>query len=179
MQFCQKVDKSVDSYISSLYKLAKEDYLEKISLFENPLPSYDPHSLVYGILKGLYITQEKKNINMEVKMSQDVKKQLNEIKKNSQQALSQWDSVFIRLEKFLATMRDNRTYDSYSTLDIFSRNKENNMTSSHSDKMAYNNPTIKKNGTNSVGSPGHSQKKELTITSHSSREDRNNKSDDS
>jgi Leucine Rich repeat len=124
LQLCQKVDKSVESIVSSIVKVAKEDYLERISLFENPLPSYDPHSLIYGILKGLYITTNDSNVKMEVKMSTDVKKQLNNIKKSTSQFLSQFDDIFILLDRNLTAFKDQRFPELSFSGDSSSKDKE-------------------------------------------------------
>lgn len=189
LQLCQKVDKSVDSILSSIIKVAKEDYLERISLFENPMPSYDPHSLIYGILKGLYINTNEDNVKMEVKMSSDVKKQLNSIKKSTNQFLTQFDEIFLLLDRNLAALKEQRFPELSFSGDSTSKDKEGPgsngyIGNSSSDKQHNNNlhDTLKynRNSTPSGGaSPPIGIKRELTVQTQNSKDKQDAKSDDS
>lgn len=55
----QKIEDVVDDQMDQASQATKGDFLEKISQMEHPLPSHDPHSICFTILKGLDIFEDK------------------------------------------------------------------------------------------------------------------------
>jgi len=111
MKISQRVEKLIDTRIGTMFHIAKENYLEKLSLFDNPHPSYDLHSLTSSLLKVLGIQEEREGFTFEVKLTSEIKEELKRLQQDTKTELEPYEAMFNQLDHILTQLKDPSTFE--------------------------------------------------------------------
>eukprot|EP00330_Aristerostoma_sp_ATCC50986_P006106 CAMPEP_0114578322 /NCGR_PEP_ID=MMETSP0125-20121206/2879_1 /TAXON_ID=485358 ORGANISM="Aristerostoma sp., Strain ATCC 50986" /NCGR_SAMPLE_ID=MMETSP0125 /ASSEMBLY_ACC=CAM_ASM_000245 /LENGTH=205 /DNA_ID=CAMNT_0001768311 /DNA_START=50 /DNA_END=667 /DNA_ORIENTATION=- len=102
----QRVEELIDSQLQQADQITKGDFLEKVSQLEHPLPSYDPHSICFTILKGLEVYEDRAGFNFKRKPFSNKKASLNLIEKEAHTKLKYYDRIVESIDRSLKQLRE-------------------------------------------------------------------------